>query len=80
MSNLQTQSAQWDTLLRQMSHDDGIHISIQQLWEHSRKPESLPAPEWNHLKSCEDCTVVLWLCGTSSRIEDVRAAGLKSVK
>jgi hypothetical protein len=72
MNNLLIQSARRDSLLRQMSHDDGVHISIQQLWEHSRKWKSLPDPEWKHLKSCEDCTVIMWLCGLSSRIEDVR--------
>jgi hypothetical protein len=72
MNNLLIQSAHRDTLLRQMSHDDGVHLSIQLLWEHSRNQGSLPDQEWMHLKSCEDCTVILWLCGISSRIEDVR--------
>jgi hypothetical protein len=51
------------------------HIPLPILWEYSRnpKPNDLRRGSYReHLKDCEHCASVLWLCNTSISIEAVR--------
>lgn len=54
---------------------DEPHIAVSQLWEYSQGPLSLniPAVDRNHLRECQDCVAVIWLCRSGSSIEAVEA-------
>jgi hypothetical protein len=56
-----------------MAHDNR-HIPLSVLWEYATnpKPGALPSAEWDHLKACDECVNVLWLCNTSRSVDDVR--------
>jgi hypothetical protein len=56
-----------------MVHDEP-HLAVSQLWKYSQKPIFLEIPDVdrNHLRECQDCVAVMWLCRVSS-IEDVEA-------
>lgn len=47
------------------------HIEISSLWEYSRSanPAALQPAEWDHLKTYNDCVVVLWACNASDSLE-----------
>ena len=44
-----------------MSSEDGIHINISRLWQHSQElyAEILTTTEWHHLMRCEHCGEIL---------------------
>jgi hypothetical protein len=54
------------------------------LWKYSRNPNpaSLRPEEFHHLKTCEDCVLVLWACHGSDSIDDLdqrlKKLGLKA--
>jgi hypothetical protein len=54
---------------------DEPHIALLQLWEYSRDLISLKIPlaDRNHLRNCQDCVAVVWLCRGLSCIEAVEA-------
>lgn len=53
---------------------DEPHISVSQLWEYSQEPIFQIQPEdINHLRECEDCVAVIWLCRSVPSIEAVEA-------
>lgn len=55
-----------------MSAPDDIHISIPQLWAHSKNAGSLSDTERSHLERCEQCIAILWLCNASQSIDEVQ--------
>ena len=54
---------------------DGLHIAVSQLWDYSQEPIFLKIPpaDRNHLRECQDCVAVIWLCRSVSSIEAVEA-------
>lgn len=51
------------------------HIPLSVLWAYSQSlnPNELRlGAYWDHLRDCEDCVSVLWLCKTSLSIEGVK--------
>jgi hypothetical protein len=50
---------------------DQFHIPIASLWEYSRNPHpaAFPPAEFDHLRTCERCVSVLWICHTSDSID-----------
>jgi hypothetical protein len=54
---------------------DEPHIAVSQLWEYSQEPIFLKIPpvDRNHLRVCQDCVAVIWLCRSVSSIEAVEA-------
>jgi hypothetical protein len=54
---------------------DEPHIALLQLWEYSRDLISLKIPlaDRNHLRNCQDCVAVVWLCRGLPSIEAVEA-------
>ena len=57
-----------------MAYDES-HVAVSQLWEYSQKPIFLEIPyiDRNHLRECQDCVAVMWLCRSAPSIEDVEA-------
>ena len=51
------------------------HIDVSQLWEYSQEPIFLEIPpvDRDHLRECQDCVAVIWLCRSGSSIEAVEA-------
>jgi hypothetical protein len=51
------------------------HIAVSQLWKYSQEPIFLKIPpvDQNHLRECQDCVAVIWLCRSVSSIEVVEA-------
>ena len=42
------------------------------LWDHAHDQTALTATQLNHLRQCEDCVGILWLCrggNSSSEVE-----------
>jgi hypothetical protein len=54
---------------------DEPHIALLQLWEYSRDLISLDIPlaDRTHLRNCQDCVAVVWLCRGLPSIEAVEA-------
>ena len=54
---------------------DELHIAVSQLWEYSQEPIFLKIPpeDLNHLRECQDCVAVIWLCRSVPSIEAVEA-------
>ena len=57
-----------------MAHDEP-HIAVSQLWEYSQEPIflNIPSVDRNHLRECQDCVAVIWLCRSLPSIETVEA-------
>jgi hypothetical protein len=58
-----------------VSNASADHLTLPVLWAYARNsdPATLTIAHFNHLKTCEECTRVLWLCSTAYSIEDVKA-------
>jgi hypothetical protein len=51
------------------------HIPLSILWDYSKTPnpnDLRTSSHWDHLRDCEDCASVLWLCNTSVSVESVK--------
>jgi hypothetical protein len=57
------------------------HIAVSQLWKYSQEPIFLKIPpvDQNHLRECQDCVAVIWLCRSVSSIEAVEARLKKGI-
>jgi hypothetical protein len=57
-----------------MAYDEP-HVAVSQLWEYSQKPifPEIPHVDRNHLRECQDCVAVMWLCRCVPSIEHLEA-------
>jgi hypothetical protein len=46
-------------------------IRLLLLWKYSRESLALNSEDMEHLRACQDCVAVLWLCNTSSSLDRV---------
>ena len=48
------------------------HIAFEALWKCREYNVSLPPPELEHLRNCDECLGLLWVCYLSDTVEDAK--------
>ena len=51
---------------------DTLHVPAQLIWDYSQDREVLISAHLNHLKACEDCVAILWVCQTSQSFQQCK--------
>jgi hypothetical protein len=49
------------------------HIRLLLLWKYSREFLALNSEDMAHLRVCQDCVGLLWICHGSKSVEQVKA-------